>query len=173
MNDTGCRLMQRVVSTEQFSHGKKRWKHNVLVQAKTNSGSGKEDLWYAEVLAIVKITARSGVHSEAEKQENVILRYYSALKREEYSRIDNLLVFIKLRWAVNTTEDPWIEGSPWKRSEGAFIFSQTGCIRILRLKVRCQRIWHKRGSTVYFMRIDLSSATTKHSTCSSTECSKL
>lgn len=91
MNDAGYRHMQRVVSTEQLSHGKKRRQDNVLVQAKKNSGSGKKDLWVAKVLAIVKITASSGVYSEAEKQENVILRYYSALKREDYTRIDNRL----------------------------------------------------------------------------------
>lgn len=63
-------------------------------------------------LAIVKIPAPSGYFADPANQENVILRYYSALRGEEYTRIDNCLGCIKLRWAVNEVDDPWVDVQP-------------------------------------------------------------
>lgn len=81
INDTGCRIMQRVIATGEFSHGKKRLQDKVKVKTKSSSEDAMKEMWVANALQIVAITAPDGSFAEPRNRKNVILLHYSALDR--------------------------------------------------------------------------------------------
>lgn len=128
ITDTGFRIFQRAICCSVFSHGKKRFMDSVIVEGGTGPGiphtsvlytapqahaqvsdehshPPKTSVWFAQLVAVFRLSAPSGPLVDGNENEFALIRYYEVVDRKELDTIDVATGCIKLRWARDIDTD--------------------------------------------------------------------